>query len=85
MHVGVHSLPVSTLREPPEYLRVREIKGWYVDYLVGMLMVEADDHEDITAPLLVLALVSKEDFKLKNLNSYSYQVNITLSSIASYG
>jgi hypothetical protein len=73
----VHNIPISLLREPPQYLRVREVKGWYVDYLVQMLLDEKDDHEDLTAPLLVIASVSKEEFKLKNLHSYSYEVSIS--------
>ena len=33
-----------------------------------------DDFEEITAPLLVICSVSKHDFKMKSLNTYSYQV-----------
>ena len=62
------------LTEPPDYLRVREIKQWYVDFLVKMLLNEEEDREDITAPLLVIVSVSKEEFKQKNLNQYTYEV-----------
>ena len=72
--VGVFTLPVSTLRDPPPYLKVREVKLWYVDYLAKMLVEEDSDHEDLTAPLLVVASVSQSDFRQKNMNSYTYEV-----------
>lgn len=53
---------------------MREVKEWYIEYLVGVLLEEGDDHEDITAPLLVIAPVSKADFTVKKLNGYSYEV-----------
>lgn len=56
----VFSLPVDSLRDPPPHLRVRDVKEWYVDYLVGMLLEEDGDHEDLTAPLLVIASCSEE-------------------------
>lgn len=74
LYIGVYMLPVSMLREPPQYLRVREIKEWYVEFLMKMIMDEGEDHEDITAPLLVIASVPKEEFRQKNLNMYSYEV-----------
>ena len=70
----MYDIPVQQLREPPQYLRVREVKAWYVDYLVGMLSGDIDDHEDLTAPLLVLVSVVKADFKFNNLQNYSYEV-----------
>ena len=39
------------------------MKEWYVDYLVQMQLDENKDHEDLTAPLLVIASVSKSEFK----------------------
>lgn len=71
---GVYNLPVCSLREPPQYLRVREVKDWYVDYLMEMLLDEETDHEDLTSPLLVVASVTKRDFKSKNIHSYTYEV-----------
>ena len=62
------------MREPPPYLRVREVKEWYVDYLMTMLLEEENDHENLTAPLLVLASVTKADFQLKSLTNYTYEV-----------
>jgi len=73
---GVLSLPVDSLRDSPPHLRVREVKEWYVDYLVGMLLEEDGDHEDLTAPLLVIASVKKSEFRLKNMNRYTYEVHI---------
>lgn len=57
---GVFSLPVDSLRDPPPHLRVRDVKEWYVDYLVGMLLEEDGDHEDLTAPFLIIASCSEE-------------------------
>jgi len=72
---------VALLREPPQYLRVREMKAWYVDYLVSKMLDDKDDHEDITAPLLVIASVSKGEFKLKHLHNYSYEVGVPFNII----
>ncbi len=62
------------LQDPPEYLRVREVRNWYIDYQVEMIGDETADHEDLTAPLLVVASVTKEDFKVQNVNKYTCQV-----------
>ena len=74
--LGTYQINVNQLQEPPEYLRVREVKDWYVDLLGEMLAEEAGDHEDLTAPLLVVAPVTKEDFKVQNVNKYTYQVRV---------
>ena len=50
------------------------MKNWYVDCLVDMLKEEETDHEEITAPFLVLASVSKGDFKEKCIDKYTYSV-----------
>jgi hypothetical protein len=50
------------------------VKEWYVDYLAEMLSNFEEDHEDLTAPLLVIASVTKEEFKLINKDKYTYQV-----------
>ena len=55
------------------------MKEWYVDHLMEMLSQELDDHEDLTAPMLVVSSVSKNQFKQKELNEYTYQVR-SLSS-----
>jgi hypothetical protein len=62
------------IREAPPYLHVRDVKEWYVEFLMKMLLDEGEDHEDITAPLLVIASVPKDEFRPRNLNSYTYQV-----------
>ena len=33
-----------------------------------------DDYKELTAPLLVLCSVSKQDFKMRTLHTYTYQV-----------
>lgn len=45
-----------------------------MQYLMSMLLQEESDHEDITAPLLVLASVTKAAFKDKCLEDYTYEV-----------
>ena len=72
---GVYAISVSALQEPPEYLRVRDIKEWYVDYLVKMLLEEGDC-EDLTSPLLVLASVTREEFREKNIDQYTFKVRL---------
>lgn len=56
------------------------MKEWFVEYLMEMLLEEDSDHEDLTAPLLVIASVTKEDFKLKNFQDYTYEVWMTIIS-----
>ena len=46
-------------------MRVRDIKEWYVDYLVGLLLEEDSDHEDIAAPLLVIKKAQFENLCLQ--------------------
>lgn len=53
---------------------VRDTKEWYVDYLADMLSKSEEDHEDLTAPLLVIASVTKEEFRSTNKDKYTYQV-----------
>ncbi len=52
-----------------------------MDYLVGMLEVEEGNHEDLTAPLLVIASESTSAFRAKNINTYTYQASICMSSV----
>lgn len=72
MFAGTFTVPISNLRDPPSSLKVRDVKGWYVDYLVGLL--STNDQEDLTLPLLVLASVGKTDFRPERLATYTYQV-----------
>ena len=76
------SVPVTALVEPPAFLRVREVKDWYVDYLAGMLLQDKGDHEDLTAPLLVIASVTKDKFQETNINTYTYEVMILLHKMS---
>ena len=69
--IGVFSVPVAALVDPPEFLRVREVRDWYVDYLAGMLLQDKGDHEDLTAPLLVIASVTKDNFQERNIPKYT--------------
>ena len=55
---------VHLLKDPPPYLKVREVKQWYVDYLTKMSVKEDDDHEDLTVPLAI-ASTSECDFSRK--------------------
>ena len=72
MFIGVFTLPVSALRNPPPYLRVREVKNWYVDYLATLLTNE--DAEDLTAPFMLVVSVDTTAFQANNTNSYTYEV-----------
>ncbi len=71
---GVFVIPFDALKEPPEYLKVREVKEWYVDYLLNMLLKEECDHEDLTAPLLVIASVDKKAFQEHSIKNYTFEV-----------
>lgn len=74
LFIGTYQIPVELLQDPPTFLKIRDVKEWYVDYLVEMLRTTEDDHEDLTAPLLVVASVKKEDFRMSNKDKYTYQV-----------
>ena len=65
---------MDNLQDPPDHLRVREVKEWYVKLLMKMLKEETEDHEELTAPLLVVCSVTKETFKQKMSHTYAYQV-----------
>lgn len=45
-----------------------------------MLLDEDRDHEDITSPLLVMASVSKQEFKSKNIHNYTYEVCVPFTT-----
>ena len=77
MNIGTFSLNITNLREPPEYLKIREVKEWYVELLMKILEGSEggyEDYEELTAPLLVICSVGKQDFKMKSLHTYTYQV-----------
>lgn len=45
---------MDNLRDPPDHLHVLEVKEWYVKLLMKMLKEEAEDHEELTAALLMI-------------------------------
>ncbi len=71
---GTHDIPVDQLRDPPACLRVRDVKQWYVNYLADELRKENHDLEELTAPLLVLASTTKEEFRTRDMSSYTFEV-----------
>lgn len=79
-YAGTFELPVSSLRDPPSELRVREVKKWYVDHLVNILT--KDDLEDMTAPFLVIASIGPSEFRPSSLSSYTYTVSCKLSVLS---
>ena len=50
------------------------MKEWYVKLLMKMLQEEAEDHEELTAPLLVVCSATKDAFKQRACQTYTYQV-----------
>ena len=46
----------------------------YVECLANMLGEESEDHEDLTAPLLVKASVPKTDFQEQKADKYTFEV-----------
>ena len=72
--LGTFDVSMDNLQDPPDHLRVREVKEWYVELLMKMLKEEAQDHEDLTAPLLVVCSATKDDFKQRASHTYTYQV-----------
>ena len=75
-NTGVYNLPVISLKEPPPFRRVHEVKKWYVDYLAGMFLEDKGDHENLTPPLLVIASVGKLDFQERCIERYTYDVSV---------
>ena len=65
---------MDNLRDPPDHLHVREFKKWYINLLMKMLKEEAEDHEELTAPLLVVCSATKDGFKQRASHTYTYQV-----------
>lgn len=58
------------------------MKSWYLDYLVDTLSSSEDDHEDLTSPLLVIAAVKREDFRISHKNKYTYQASYDCKCVA---
>ncbi len=71
----MYDLSFDLLKEPSGYYQViREVKEWFVQYLVNVLKEEETDHEDLTDPLLVIASCSVNEFKAVNQHNYTYEV-----------
>ena len=73
---GVYDLSFDLLSEPSDYYQVREVKEWFVQYLVTMLQDKETDHEDLTDPLLVIASCAANEFKAANQHNYTYEVKV---------
>lgn len=71
---GTHDIPVDQLRDSPAYMKVRDVKDWYVNYLADELRKDNHDLEELTAPLLVVASTTKEDYRTKDMSSYTFEV-----------
>ena len=54
--------------------KIRDVKDWYVEYLADQMVKDNEDFEELTAPLVVIASIKKNDFKAHNINQYKYQV-----------
>lgn len=66
------------MRNPPIHLRVCDIKEWYVKYLVNL--IEKEDHEELTAPLLVIASVGPAEFRPSLVSTYTYEVKLLINN-----
>ncbi len=68
----MYDLSFDLLKEPSDYYQVvREVKEWFVQYLVNMLKEEETDHEAMTDPQLVIASCSVNEFKVANGHNYT--------------
>jgi len=60
--MGNYIVNVEQLRDPPDILRIREVRDWYVEFLMKMFEGDGDsqqDYEELTAPLLVVCSENK--------------------------
>jgi hypothetical protein len=71
VHVSFRSIYCSCLIITGTSI-VFEGARYYVDFLVGLLLDEEEDHE---APLLVVCSVTKSEFKQKFINNYTFEVS----------
>ena len=72
--IGTYNISLDQLRNPSPLLKVRDVKEWYVEYLAEEFKKEKNDHEEMTASLVVIGNVTREEFRTRELNSYSFQV-----------
>ena len=66
---------------PPDYLRIRDVKELYMNFIAKGLKDKENDHEELTSPLLVIASVSKSEFRDKNIIKYTYQVCLKIAML----
>ena len=55
------------------------MKEWYVNFSAESLKDEESDHEELTSPLLVIASVSKFEFRDEKISKYTYQVCLKIA------
>ena len=58
--IGTYNISIDQLCNPNPLLRVRDVKEWCVEYLAEEFKKENNGHEEMTAPLVVPANVTKE-------------------------
>ena len=52
-----------------------------MNFSAESLKDEESDHEELTSPLLVIASVSKFEFRDKNISKYTYQVCLKIAML----
>ena len=52
-----------------------------MNFSAESLKDEESDHEELTSPLLVIASVSKSEFRDKNISKYTYQVCLKIAML----
>ena len=62
------------MKNPSPEFQVRDVKEWYVEFLATLLEEENNDHEELTAPLVVIASIKAADFQQRHIDKYSYEV-----------
>lgn len=67
-------MPITKMSKPPENLQIRDIKEWYVDYLVHQMKNGDCEGESLTSPMVVVSSCTKTTFDSSKLGDYSFQV-----------
>ena len=62
----------------------QDVKEWYVNFSAESLKDEESDHEELTSPLLVIASVSKFEFRDENISKYTYGTRYALKLLCLY-
>ena len=79
--IGEFNIDMEKLSDPPDYLRIRDVKELYMNFIAEGLKDEENDHEELTSPLLVIASVNKSEFRDKNISKYTYQVCLKIAML----